>query len=192
MHGVGLKEIVALGALLVAGLIGFMFLDPSASEGGSRTPATVSLGDTPPTATMTPEATATPLPDAVTMEPPTRWRITYFDRFVSGGFGQVADGARDGVLSIEHAGAPFNDSRDDAWKVEASRSIAIGAGRWRFALEYDCSLRVTVDGTEVASGENPEGPETIEVTFMIEGGEPELRISCEDTGGPTLLRWVED
>ncbi len=192
MHGVGAKEIVALGALLVAGFIGFMFLDPSASEGGSKTPATVSLGDMPPTATVTPEATATPLPDAVTMPPPTRWRITYFDGFISGGFAQVADGARDGVLSIDHAGPPFNDSRDDAWKVEASRSIDVGAGRWGFALEYDCELLVTVNGTEVASAENPDGVATIDVTFMIESGEPELRISCEDTGGPTLLRWVED
>jgi hypothetical protein len=191
MHGIGLREIVALGVLLVAGTIGFMFLDPTASEGGGRPAGTVSLGETPPTGTPTPKATPTPLPDAVKIDPPMRWRVTYFDRFFSGGFGQVADGARDGVLLIEHDGPPFSDMRDDGWKVEASVIVALEPGRWGFTLEYDCELVVTVGGEEVAAAENPDGPATVEVTFMHGGGQAGLVIACEDTGGPTLLRWVE-
>ncbi len=191
MNGIGAREIVALGVLLVAGVIGFMFLDPTASQGGSDTPPTISLGQTPPTASATPEDTPTPLPDAVTMPAPTRWRITYFDRFISGGFGQVADGARDGILEIDIPGAPFNDSRDDAWKVDASIPVDLEPGRWAFQLEYDCALVVTLGSQELLAAENPASAQTVEVTFILETGAPELRISCEDTAGPTLLRWRE-
>lgn len=191
MNGIGVREIVALGVLVVAGIIGFMFLDPTASQGGSDVPPTISLGQTPPTASATPEDTPTPLPDAVTMPAPTRWRITYFDRFISGGFGQVADGARDGVLEIDYPGAPFNDTRDDAWKVEASIPLQLEAGRWSFELEYDCSLTVLLNSEVLGTADNPSAASRAEFSFVLEGGEPELRISCEDTGGPTLLRWIE-
>lgn len=191
MNGIGIKEVVALGVLLVAGIIGFMFLDPTASEGGSDTPPAISLGQSPPPATSTPDATPTPAEPAVAMPAPTRWRITYFDRFVSGGYGQIADGARDGILLIEHPGAPFNDSRDDAWKVEASIPVQLEAGHYAFELEYDCALRVALNADDLITAVNPDGAETIEVSFTTDGGDPELRISCEDTGGPTYLRWVE-
>lgn len=190
VNGIGFREIVALGVLIVAGIIGFMFLDPTASQGGTDTPPTISLGETPPTASATPADTPTPLPGAVAMPAPTRWRITYFDRFISGGYGQIADGARDGVLELEFPGPPFNDSRDDAWKVEASIPVQLEPGRWSFAVEYDCMLRVTLGSDELLAAENPESPQTAEVTFVLEGGDPELRLSCEDTGGPTLLRWL--
>ena len=188
MNGIGVREVVAIGVLIVAGIIGFMFLDPTASEGGGRPAGTVSLGETPPTRVP---PTATPLPDATPIDSPQRWRITYYDRFFSGGYGLVADGVREGGLVVDEAGAPFNDMRDDAWKVEASVLPILDAGRWGFKLRYDCELLVTVGGEEVASGQNPDRPETIEVTFVHGGGQAGIVISCEDTGGPLLLQWVD-
>lgn len=188
MNGVGIREIVALGALLVAGLIGFMFLDPTASQGGGRPPGTVSLGEAPP---ATPEPSPTPLPPAIALPSPERWRITYYDAFLSGGYGQVADGAQNAPVVIDYAGAPFNDSRDDGWKVELSVPLAVPPARYAFELEYDCQLTVYLDAAELVALGNPEAPEIATVDFVHEGGEPTLRIACEDTGGPTFLRWVE-
>lgn len=188
MNGVGIREIVALGVLFVAGLIGFMFLDPTASQGGGRPPGTVSLGEAPP---ATPEPSPTPLPPAVALPAPERWRITYFDAFLSGGYGQVADGAQNSPVVIDYPGAPFNDSRDDGWKVELSVGIDLQPGRYAFDLEYDCDLNVSVGQAAIVAAENPDERTTVTVDFVHEGGEAWLLIACEDTGGPTFLRWVD-
>jgi hypothetical protein len=189
MSKVGLREVVALGALGVAGFIGFMFLDPTSTESTSHTPGDIRLGETPPTATPTLGPTATPVP--VTRLPqPESWRLSYYESAVSGGDILTGDSFIQ-RLNLVSERAPFRDMRDDAWSAFLSAPVSAVAGRNGFAIEYDCAVAVFVDDEEVARGENADGPRRLEVTFDHAGGTAALRIEARDTGGPFLLRWVD-
>ncbi|MCL4243141.1 MAG: hypothetical protein KJ048_17465 [Dehalococcoidia bacterium] len=189
MSKVGLREVVALGALGVAAFIGFMFLDPTSTESTSHTPGDIRLGATPPTATPTLGPTATPVP-VTRLAQPESWRLTYYEAAVSGGDILTGDSFVR-RLDLVSERAPFRDMRDDAWSAVLSQQVDAAAGRNAFTLEYDCAVTVFVDDEEVARGEDPDGPARLEVTFDHAGGEAALRVEARDTGGPFLLRWVD-
>ena len=189
MSKVGLREVVSLGALGVAGFIGFMFLDPTSTESTSHTPGDIRLGATPPTATPTLEPTATPVPVARQAQPES-WRLSYYESAVSGGDLLSGDSFVQRLDMVSER-APFRDMRDDAWSAFLSAPVSAAAGRNGFTIEYDCAVAVFVDDEEVARGENPDGPTRLEVTFDHDGGTAALRIEARDTGGPFLLRWVD-
>jgi hypothetical protein len=189
MSTVGLREIVALGALGVAGFIGFMFLDPTSTESADHTPGDIRLGDEPPTATPTLAPTATPAP-VTRLAQPESWRLSYYESAISGGDILTGDSFIR-RLDLVSERAPFRDMRDDAWSAVLSQQVSAAAGRNGFTLEYDCAVVVFVDDEEVARGENGDGPARLEVTFDHVGGEAGLRIEARDAGGPFLLRWVD-
>lgn len=188
VRGLGIRELVALLALVVVAAISWQFLDPAASEPGPRATPTVSLGLPAPSPTVTPTPTATPLP-LRELERPARFRVEFFDDRATSGHVKVADGAVDG-LRLEFGGAPFVDLVDDRWSLVASASLTLpGAGRYRFALTYRGELVVWVDGVEVARAAGPSEAGRLEVVFAHEGGPAELAIELRDRGGPAALAW---
>lgn len=196
VRGLGIREVLALAALVVAGVIAFQFLDPAASEpGGRATPAspgatrTVSLGSTPPTSTPTPEPTPTPLPPPADLTRPSRFRVEFFDDRPTSGHVKVADGAVDG-LALSYAGAPFADLVDDRWSLVASAPVELaGGGRYRFVVRYRGQLTVRVDGEEVARAEGPSETGRLEVVFGHEGGTAQVELELRDRGGTAELAW---
>lgn len=189
MSKVGVREVVALGALALAGFIGFMFLDPTSTESTNYTPGDIHLGETPPTATPTPEPTATPVPVA-RVAPPANWQLSLYERAVSGG--DILTGTTFvKALDLAAARSPFTDMRDDAWSAAFEAEVHTTAGRNGFALEYDCELVVLVDDAEVFRAENPGGTQRAEVAFDHAGGKARVRIEARDTGGPFVVRWAD-
>lgn len=189
MSSVGIREVVALGALGVAGFLGFLFLDPTSTESTSHTPGDIRLGEAPPTATPTPEPTATPVP-VTRLEQPESWQLRFYEAAISGG--EILTGSSFlAELNLLAPGAPFRDMRDDAWSAVFEQQLATTAGSNGFTLEYDCDLVVYVDEVEVARAENPDGPERLEVVFEHGGGNASVRIEARDTGGPFVVRWVD-
>ncbi len=182
---------MALLALVVVAIISWQFLDPAASEPGSRATPTVSHGLPAPSPTVTPvppTATPTPLPLRA-LERPARFRVEFFDDRPTSGHVKVADGAVDG-LALEFAGAPFVDLVDDRWSLVASAWLARpGPGRYRFVLGYRGELVVRVDGVEVARAAGPSESGRLEVEFEHGGGPAELAIELRDRGGAAALRW---
>lgn len=189
MSSVGLREVVALGALGVAGFLGFLFLDPTSTESTSHTPGDIHLGEAPPTATPTPEPAATPAP-VNRLEQPGNWQLRFYETAISGG--DILTGSSYvEELNLLAPAAPFRDMRDDAWSAVFSQELTTAAGRNGFTLEYDCDIVVYVDDVEVARAGNPDGPEPLDVVFEHAGGAASVRIEARDVGGPFLLRWVD-
>ncbi|PFG73490.1 hypothetical protein [Tepidiforma thermophila] len=198
MRGLGLREIVALLALAVVGVIAFQFLDPAASEGGVRsTPtrgpaATVTAEVTAPVSTPTPTAspTATPTPLPLReLARPARFRVEVFDDRPTSGHVKVADGAVEG-LALSYAGAPFPDLVDDRWSLVASAPVELPeAGRYRFVLVYRGEVTVRVDGEEAARAAGPSEAGRLEVVFSHGGGTALLEIELRDRGGVAEVRW---
>ena len=186
---VGVREVVALGALGVAGFIAFMYLDPASTEERAPAGGDIHLGSPPPTVTPTPAPTATPVP-VTRLAAPSDWLVRYFEAAHSGGDLLVGSMIAERV-GISAQKAAFADMRDDAWSVTFEREVTAAAGRNGFAIEYDCELKVFVDGAEVAREPNPDGSKTTEVRFDHKGGAAMLVIEARDTGGPFLVRWVD-
>lgn len=189
MAVIGVREVVALGALAVAGFIGFMYLDPASTEGTTPVGGDIHLGAPPPTATPTQAPTATPVP-TTRLAAPKDWFVSYYEVARSGG--NILTGtAVIERISLASQSAAFMDMRDDAWSVAWEQQVTAAAGRNAFTLEFDCELTVTVDGAEIAREPNPEGAKTVDVRFDHKGGTAMLRIEARDTGGPFLARWVD-
>jgi hypothetical protein len=192
LRGIGVREVVALLALVVVGAIFWQFLDPAASEVGrpphaSATP-TVSRGLPPPPPTTTPAATPTPLPPPMELRRPARFRLEFFDDRPTSGHVKVADGAVDG-LALAYAGAPFPDLVDDRWSLVASAQMELpSAGRYRFVLAYRGEVTVRVDGEEVAAG-GPTEAGRLEVVFEHGAGPALLEIELRDRGGEAKVGW---
>ncbi len=190
MFGIGFRELVALGVLAVAVLMGFLFFDPTSTESSSGTPATISLGNAPPTSTPRPSATATPVPVHTVAPPAGQWMITYYERSASGGDLRTGEGFLPS-LDIDIEDRPFPDMKPDAWSITLSSNLDVGEGRNRFALEVDGAVKVWVDQVLVAEAANGDKPVKLPVEFEHKAGKVNLTIEVRDTGGPVRLRWAE-
>jgi|GEM_PF-2273632 len=198
MHGVGLREWVALGVLAVAGILGFMFFDPSSTDGSNKglvRERTVDVAqETRPPATpsgqpsATPAPTATPVPAAKLGEPGGSWQITYYESSKPGEGVRGAQGFA-ATLDLDFAGKPFPDFRDDDWRVVATQSMELAAGRYTFSLESDGALRVQAGHTILIDSADNGGRRVQALTFDHKGGHVSLTIEVRDTGGPVFLRW---
>ena len=189
MFGMGVREWVALGVLGVAGLFGFLFFDPTSTDGGNTPPGTISLGETPLPATATPEPSATPVPLTQLPQPTGGWLIEYYESRASGGELLIGSGFA-AELDVEAAGRPFPDVPDDAWRVVASQEFVLEPGRYRFQLEIDGAAKVSVGGKYLLDEADHPEMRRSEVVFDHAGGVVVLRFELRDTGGPVLLRWV--
>lgn len=185
----GLREWVGLGVLGVAALFGFLFFDPTSTDGGNRPPRTISLGEKP---TATPATTPTPTPVPVTRlaQPDGGWLVQYWEDLASGGEVRTGEGfsAR---LALEFFERPFPDTRDDAWRLEASQELALDAGRYSFTLETDGAVKAWLGDRQLLDEADTEGVRRSELVFDHPGGSSTLRISVEDTGGPVRIRYID-
>ncbi|MBK9341539.1 MAG: hypothetical protein IPN07_00530 [Dehalococcoidia bacterium] len=191
MHGVGLRELVALGILGLALGFGFMFFDPTSTGNDGKWPATVSLGEPVPTRDpSTPAATATPVPVRELKEPGGSWFLSYYARSSTGSEFRAAQGFVE-RLAIDEAGKPFPDFTDDAWRVEASQQLTLEPGRYRFGLETDGAVTVMAGDKVVLEAQDSATAQRREVIFDHAGGSVVVLINARDMGGPLRLKWAE-
>jgi hypothetical protein len=193
MRGVGVREWVALGVLGVAGLLGFLFFDPSSTDGKTDFERTTTVIVVPP-GTPTPAAHASPSPTPVPVaklgEPGGQWLVGYYEsnepgKGIRGGEGFVDN------LQFDFEGRPFPDFKDDGWRLAVSQSMELAAGRYGFVLESDGALRVTA-GEQILI-DVPDSPQrqTHALEFDHKGGRVNIAIDLRDTGGPTYLHWAD-
>lgn len=190
VFGIGFRELVALGVLAIALLMGFLFFDPTSTESGSGTPGTISLGNVPPTGTPRPAGTPTPAPVHTVAQPAGQWFITYYERGASGSDLRTGEGFVPS-LDIDIEDRPFLDMKPDAWSIKVSSTVEVGEGRSRFALEVDGATKVWVDDLQVAEAANGDKPVRLDVEFEHKAGKASLTIEVRDTGGPVKLRWAD-
>lgn len=195
MHGVGLREWVALGVLAVAGFLGFMFFDPSSTDGRNPTVVperTVHVIGSTAGETAAPAVTAEPSPTAVPVaklgEPGGSWRLAYYESATPGEGIRGAEGFA-ASLEVDAPGRPFPDFDDDDWRVVATQSMELTAGRYGFVLESDGALRVQAGDTILIDTGDSRERQTHALEFDHEGGRVLLTIEVRDTGGPVFLRW---
>jgi hypothetical protein len=186
MHSLGRREVVGLVVLAVALAIGFLFLNPAASESTNGEKGAVHLGETvTPTPVTTPTATATP-PPAALPAPAAGWLVEFFEVSPTGGSLQNGQGVAQSV-DMTFAGAPFPDFKDDKWFVRATNAFTLEGGTYKLTITHDCDLHVSVDGTEIAN--DPDGAEakTADIVFQHAKGRAEIVVECRDVGGPFRL-----
>jgi hypothetical protein len=191
---IGVREIVPIVLLLVALGIAFNFLDPSAGSSGSNTPAST-VGKVPdkPTSTATPTRTPRPTPTPTRAPPqefarPADW-IVKFVSLSSTGSERIDAQVVLQSLDFNYSGAPFNDMRDDAWKLVADGVVELpSAGRYTFSFEHDGEARLFVDGREAAYEPDGAAPQTLRAVFEHAAGSLSLRIEVRDVTGPLKLK----
>jgi hypothetical protein len=196
MHGVGLREWVALGVLGVGIVLGFLFFDPTSTDGGSpRSPVPVPTFegqvevDSTRTVLPTPSPTPTPVPVHRVEQPTGGWLVTYYQSLSSGGEIRSGEGFV-ATLDLEFPGKPFPDFRDDAWRATASQSVATSPGRNSVRLLTDGAVRVSVDGKQVFEAPDASSAQERTVEFDSRGTSASFEVEVRDTGGPVVLRWV--
>lgn len=184
MSALRAREWVALILLALSAFIAFTFLNADAR--GDLSPRTPIIGQPLDTPTPAPSPTNT-VPPPATIEPPEdSWLLSFYNRDEQQPSATTAVEA----LDIEYESAPFGDFADDDWRLEATTSLPLEPGPQTFTLIHDGSVRVLVDGQEVASDNDPsEGPAQLVVIFQHDGGRATITIEARDTGGPFLLRW---
>lgn len=187
MQGIGLREWVALGVLGVGLVLGALFFGPLSNDGGGDGPSPIQLA---PTATPTVPPTPTPVPPVALAEPEGSWFMRWFERSSTGAEVRIGEGFVE-ELALDLPGRPFADTRDDAWRREATQALRLEPGRYTFTLETDGAVRVLLEQTVLLEATDQPQAVRHEITFEHPGGGPSLFIEVRDTGGPTLLRWVD-
>ncbi len=194
MHGLGLREAVALAVLLAAVLVALPFALERPSDGDPRDPSVANTAPRPTAAPVTP--TPTPLPPTPTPTPQPLvpkallgWSLHFESEEESGSYA-VAAAVRTETVDIAVPSYPFPDVPDDRWRLVAEGLLATPAdGRYRLELEFDGELRVLVDGNLVVATDDPrEGPRRTQVEFEHAAGTAALRFEVRDVGGPVVLR----
>lgn len=165
-HGIGLREIVALGALGFAAFIGYLFLDPASTD-----------GDTAPRPTPTPSRVVV----AAGLSP---WELTFVERRSSG---DIVDGTLTAPeLDLEYDGAPFPDMKDDAWAVFAAATFNGPPGRYLLSVTYTGEIGVTLAG-ETRKVSPPVGDATLRIPFEHGTGPTAIQLRLGDVSGPARL-----
>jgi hypothetical protein len=189
MQGLGRREVVGLAVLGVALVIGYLFLDPSASESSSAAPGQIYLGEpVVPTAKVAPTATPTPdQPFSKARNPAAGWFIEFFEIH---GADELASGQGfTPTLDLAFKNAPFPDFKDDQWSVHASADLPVD-GRTQLTVEHEGDLHVYVDEKEVLHDEAGASANTVVVKFDHAPGTAHLRFESRDVSGPFELRFV--
>lgn len=188
VFGLGIREYVALGTLAMALVIGWVFFDPTSTEGDTGGPAaTISLGEP---VTPTPVPTATPPPVHTVEQPKAQWLVTYYEKGATGGDIRSGEGFVDG-LDFDIADRPFLDLKPDAWSMTLSNRLSVAPGRDRFRLEVDGETKVWVDDQLVAQASNGDKAVELDVEFESKNAAASVLIEVRDTGGPVKLRWLQ-
>jgi hypothetical protein len=180
MASLGLREWVALGALLAAVVIAITFVDPT--SGGSST----SNG---PSRVLTVSRSVTASPPQ-TLAQPGAWNVGFHDISADGASRLDTQVALE-KLDIAFPGAPFAGLLDNSWKLTAEADLELAPGTYNFSLEHDCELRVRLNNVEVASSDDRPAASVVDISFTHAGGYASLKIECRDRTGPFVLRWKE-
>lgn len=193
MNSLGARELVGLGVLAVALLIGFMYLEPASSDSRHTPPGEIHLGSTAtpvvmPTATPVVAPTATPTPSPTALGAPAGgWIIGYYQDAFSGGSILVSQtGAR--TVDLAYKTAPFLDFKDDAWSIRATAAYDLAAGRYAVTVEYQGRLTVTLNDQQLLSEEATVGAKTVSVEFEYAGGQAFIAVEGRDVKGPFRLK----
>ncbi len=167
MRGFGPREVVGLVVLAVALVIGFQFIDPSASE--SRGPDANS---------------------ATKVKAPTGGWWVQFVELTDSGELAGGEGAQP-QLDFTFAHAPFPDFGDDRWLLRASAEIELAAGFNQLDIEHQGEVRVLIDGQEVLQEAGTGKEQTATVKFNHFPGKARIMVEARDTGGPFAVRFVD-
>lgn len=128
LHGIGVREAVALVALAGGLALGVAFCDPTASQNGADRPT--------PTAVVRGEA-----------EGLSSWRVTYLEG--GGDSSAVAGQEERDSLDLSFESAPYPDLRDDHWSLSASASFEGEPGRYFLELKWEGQLDLQMNGQDV-------------------------------------------
>jgi hypothetical protein len=184
VKALGVREWVGLALLAVAMAISFTFLDAGAR--GDVLPRTPDVGVILPTPSAESSPSPTQPPPNEVEVPAGSWFVEYYDR--ESEVANVQDFIEE--LDIEHDGAPFGDFANDDWRMTARTEIELEPGGQVFTLSHDGSVRVLVDGNEVASDSDPiAGERELVVLFQHAGGLATILIEASDVEGAFVLRW---
>lgn len=173
------RDLVGLAALAAGLVIAAAFIVPR--NGGANTP-TPSHGQA--ATTVTP----TRLPPSAAVQP-ANWNVVYYR---SRQPGQTAADTQTvaAALDFSYARAPFNDITDGNWSLVAGTTLALAAGETVFTLQHQGSVRVLIDGKEIAADGASNAPRDLRVTIASDTERSaELIIEAIDDAGAFLLRW---
>jgi hypothetical protein len=156
-----MREFVAIGALGAALVLGFLFLDPAASESN---------------------ANGTPV------AAPQSWHISFFDARTTPA---TESGSGDSPgLDLAFKGAPFVDFKDNAWYVLASAEVQTAGGYASITFEHTCDLEVVVDGHDVVRVPHNGKLQTTVAKFTHAAGPVRILVQCHDGDGEFTLKYV--
>lgn len=168
IKGIGVREAVALAALALALVFGFLFFDPASTDGPGerRTPAT------------------TTRETAAGLSP---WSVTWLegadlDSAVVSAQGELPE------LDLSYEAGPFPDVADDRWALTATARFEGAPGRYFFELTYTGTIGLAVNGEDRKI--SPEtGSGTITIPFdQPETGATTFTLRLRDTSGPAAIR----
>jgi hypothetical protein len=181
------REFVGLALLGFAVVIALpiVFGSDTSAPGPAATPTPVF--DTPTPAGPI-EPTPTPIPDRGQLPKPRSW-VMVFAKELAGGARQEETPSTIETLDLRFEGAPFGDYRDGAWSLTALTSVdGLEPGRYTFTLDYDCEIRVNVNGEELAKAPDPPGVRQLKLSFVTLDGRAGISIEAKDGPGPLILR----
>lgn len=168
IKGIGVREVVALGALVFALFLGFLFFDPTSTDGAPGGEVSLSARERLPAEGLSP------------------WRLTWIEGTGPAG-GPVAGEGELRDLDVRYEAGPFPDVKDDAWTLFAAATFSGQAGRYTLELSYIGSIGLSINGEDRKV--TPEtGPGTIHIPFQQpESGVTTFNLRLRDTGGPAAL-----
>lgn len=168
---------------------------PSATATASQTPtATATASPTPaptrPPATRPPAGTAAPAATAAPA-PGTGWQGEYFAN--PDLYGKPALVRTDAALNFDWGlAAPAAGLPADRFSARWTRTVSLGAGRYRFHATVDDGVRVYVDGLPIIDRWQPSGAVTYNTNVALSGGTHFLRVDYYDNIERAAVRvWWE-
>ncbi|MDZ7727560.1 MAG: hypothetical protein U5Q44_04815 [Dehalococcoidia bacterium] len=174
LSALGRREWFALVAFAFSVLVASTFLSATAHD--DIAPRTPWVGEPLPSPSVAVEPTQEARGDADELRamaaPSDGWRV----RYLAGESGELVQDAWLRGLSLEFDGAPLPELTDDAWRLEAGASVDMPRGLYEFVLVYQGAVRVSVDGTEVASARSggSGAAQELRVQFAHDGGEASI------------------
>lgn len=163
LHGVGVREAVALVVLAGGLALGVAFCDPAESQNGGG-----------------PRATPTPAL-RTTAEGLSNWRVT----FLEGGSdsSSVAGQEEYPALDLAYAAAPYPDLRDDHWSLSATAVFEGEPGRYFLEVKWAGELNISMDGKDLGVSAGPGSEHELRVPFEQGDAATRFTVLLTDTGG---------
>lgn len=165
LKGLGLREIVAIGALIIGLALAAAFFNPK-STNNSVAPRTVVAQVQTPVAAV--------------------WAVTWLEG-ADLAHGVVVGQGELPKIDFDYPAGPYPDVKDDNWGVVATTTISGSEGRNLLYLSYKGDVGLQIDGEERGITPSP-GEGTIIIPFEQEAGASTLiTVRLFDSGGEARL-----